>query len=264
MFLQPTVAKNADDDNAQADFYIVAEEPGAEHPAIPTWANRSSNPASLSSEARQAVERVEIENVPGTFQLHNMLSTGECRRLQSITESLGYLPDAAVSLPRSIRHNHSATWVVDDATVDIIWRRCASWMADKHNWHFGKKPLGLNQRFRFYRYEPGDYFKPHTDGAWPGSKVVDEKLVANGFADRWSQLTFLLFLTDDYEGGRTQFYTTNAPQPFDDDNRVDVTTPMGTALCFPHGMHPLHCLHGSEEIKSGAKYIIRSDVLFEL
>ena len=26
-------------------FYIIAHEPGAEHPAIPTWANQSENPA---------------------------------------------------------------------------------------------------------------------------------------------------------------------------------------------------------------------------
>jgi hypothetical protein len=45
---------------------------------------------------------------------------------------------------------------------------------------------------------------------------------------------------------------------------VDIRTPLGAALCFPHGMHPLHCLHSSQAIQSGVKYIIRSDVLFEL
>ena len=34
-----------------------------------------------------------------------------------------------------------------------------------------KKALGINARFRFYRYQAGDYFKPHTDGAWPGSRA---------------------------------------------------------------------------------------------
>ena len=37
--------------------------------------------------------------------------------------------------------------------------------------------LGLNARFRFYRYGPGDYFLPHTDGSWPGSRVRDGQLV---------------------------------------------------------------------------------------
>jgi hypothetical protein len=46
--------------------------------------------------------------------------------------------------------------------------------------------------------------------------------------------------------------------------QVDVRTPAGSVLCFPHGMHPLHCIHSSEPIFSGVKYIIRTDVLFEL
>jgi hypothetical protein len=45
---------------------------------------------------------------------------------------------------------------------------------------------------------------------------------------------------------------------------VDVRTPLGGALCFPHGVHPMHCVHGSAPVTSGVKYIIRSDVLFEL
>ena len=37
---------------------------------------------------------------------------------------------------------------------------------------------------------------------------------------------------------------------------VDAGTPLGAVLCFPHGMHPLHCPHSSEPISSGMKYII--------
>jgi hypothetical protein len=243
------------------DFYIVAREPGAEHPAIPTWASESVNPARLDSEVPVNVERVEIESVAGVFQLLNVLSRSECQQLIRLTESIGYLPDAAVSLPRSVRHNHSLTWVADDKTTDIIWQRCAPFMTDDQGIFDSKQALGLNSRFRFYRYQPGDYFSPHTDGAWPGSKVIDRQLIANAFSDRWSQLTFLLFLSDEYEGGRTQFYLRS--NNHDEPTVVNVQTPVGGVLCFPHGMHPLHCLHSSEAIVSGSKYIIRSDVLFE-
>ena len=243
------------------NFYIVTREPGAEHPAIPTWASNSANPAGLGSEIPANIERVEVETVPGAFQLLNVLSRNECEQVIELTESLGYLPDAAVSLPRSVRHNDSLTWVTDDLTTDIIWQRCEPMMADEQGIHHGKQALGLNGRFRFYRYQAGDYFSPHTDGAWPGSKVIDRQLVTNAFSDRWSQLTFLLFLSDAYEGGRTQFYLpSNKP---DEPTVVSVQTPVGGVLCFPHGVHPLHCLHSSEVIVSGSKYIIRSDVLFE-
>ncbi|MBW2422297.1 MAG: oxidoreductase, partial [Deltaproteobacteria bacterium] len=99
-----------------SSFYIVAKEPGAEHPALPTWANESANPIQLEEGRRASLERVEVEGVPGAYRLLGVLSRDECRRFIECTESLGYLPDAAVSLPRSVRHNHNATWVVDEET----------------------------------------------------------------------------------------------------------------------------------------------------
>jgi hypothetical protein len=127
----------------------------------------------------------------------------------------------------------------------------------------------VNRCFMIYRYGPGDFFAPHTDGSWPGSRVIDGELVDNAYHDRWSQLSFLLFLTEDYVGGATQFYVspdnslTPARRP-DTAAVIDVRTPVGGALCFPHGVHPLHCMHASQEITSGTKYIIRSDILFDL
>ena len=255
--------------NIDQNFYIVAREPGAEHPALPTWASETKNPAKLDPEYQGDIERIEFEDVPGIFQLLNVISNQECERLIALTESLGYLKDAAVSLPRSVRHNDNVTWVVDEQTDGIIWSRCENSITDDRGIFSGKKPLGLNARFRFYRYQQGDYFKPHTDGAWPGSRVIDRQLLTNAYPDRYSQLSFLLFLSDGYQGGRTQFFVSR-DEPFrptrehDKTRLIKVSTPIGAALCFPHGMHPLHCLHSSEQIQSGSKYIIRSDVLFEL
>lgn len=251
------------------DFYVIAREPGAENSAIPTWANRVANPASLANDYAGSVERIDLEDVPGAFQLLNVLSAEECAGIVELSETLGYLEDAAVSLPRSIRHNDSFTWIVDDETNDLIWRRCRALIQDSHQSNADKPALGINSRFRFYRYGTGDFFAPHTDGSWPGSRVVDDELVHNAYDDRWSQLTFLLFLSDGYEGGATQFHVGGdgfATSVRDSGNRdiVDVRTPLGGVLCFPHGMHPLHCVHASQPITSGTKYIIRSDVLFEL
>ena len=259
-----------------ADFYIVAREPGAENPSIPTWANSSRNPAELQDEAGlsvdlREVERIDLTAVPGAFQLIDVLNADECGRISEIADGLGYLQDAAVSLPRSIRHNDSMTWVVDDRSSELIWQRCQSSINQQNHLFFDKQAVGLNNRFRFYRYQSGDYFSPHTDGAWPGSKVINRQLVANAFDDRWSQLTFLLFLTDEYEGGATRFLVDNTEhqegqndRSFGKLNEVDIRTPKGGALCFPHGSHPMHCLHSSTPIIHGIKEIIRSDVLFEL
>ncbi len=82
-------------------------------------------------------------------------------------------------------------------------------------------------------------------------------------------MSVLLFLSDDFEGGDTQFRVSQngsaqPPRSQGQAEWVAVRTPAGGALCFPHGSHPLHCLHSSEEIVSGVKYIIRTDMLFEL
>ncbi len=246
--------------NPNRQFYVVAYEPGAENPSLPTWTNRDENPARLAEECPQGrLERLEIPDVPGAFQLLNVLSGEECQRLIELSEELGYLEDAAVSLPRAVRHNDNVVWVTDEKTDEVIWRRIAPLVAEDLSLFEGRRPLGLNARFRFYRYNTGDYFKPHSDGAWPGSRVIDGELVTMAYPDRYSQMTCLLFLNDDFEGGATRFLVGAG-----DRRQIDVRTPAGGVLCFPHGMHPLHCAHSSEPITRGVKYIIRTDVLFEI
>ncbi|NRA54012.1 MAG: 2OG-Fe(II) oxygenase [Gammaproteobacteria bacterium] len=252
-----------------APFYVVAREPGAENPSLPTWTPTTSNPIELATSHTNEVTRKDLPQVPGAFQLLNVLSAAECERLVALTESLGYLPDAPVSLPRNVRHNDNVTMVVDPVTDELIWQRVAALFLLGDDNFQGRQALGLNARFRFYRYQAGDFFKPHSDGSWPGSRVINRKLVGQAYDDRWSEMTFLIFLTDDFDGGETQFWVhkDNPSLPARltaDVKKVNIRTPKGSVLAFPHGQHPMHCLHSSQPILSGTKYIVRTDVLFEL
>jgi hypothetical protein len=251
-----------------SDFYVVAREPGAESPSLPTWASRKSNPINLDTLFEiSKVKRKDIPEVPGTFQLLNVFTEEECKRFIEITESLGYLKDAAVSLPREIRHNDNLTWVTDEATDQLIWERVKHLTNNNPEMFDNQEAVGINARFRFYRYSEGDYFKNHIDGAWPGSRVVNEELIHNAYPDRYSQMTFLILLNEDFEGGATRFLV-NSEDPTrpargnTSVEEVDIRTPIGGVLCFPHGHHPLHCLHSSQPISKGTKYIIRTDLLF--
>ncbi|QFI36830.1 2OG-Fe(II) oxygenase [Moritella marina ATCC 15381] len=253
----------------KSDFFVAAYEAGAEHPALPTWANNKENLAALSLLTTSNVSKKAIPQVPGAFQLLNVFSPEECQRLINTSEAMGYLADAAVSLPRDVRHNDSLTWVVDKQTDAIIWNRVKHLMTDDEGIFDSKAAVGINARFRFYRYNKGDYFKPHSDGSWPGSRVINHKLIADSYGDRYSQMTFLILLSEDFDGGATRFLvnandTSQPARRGDQITEVDIRTPAGSILCFPHGMHPLHCIHSSEPIYRGTKYIIRSDVLFTL
>lgn len=237
--------------------YVVAHEAGHAQPDLPTWASERSGLITFERDPPPVVQK-GVRGAPGVFQLLNVLTQSECRRFVELTELLGYHADAPVSLPHEVRHMCNVNWVVDESVDGPIWERCRAAVAALVS---GPAPVGLNARFRCYRYVAGDYFKPHTDGAWPGSRVVGGRLVADAYGDRWSRMTFLLLLSDGYEGGRTVFHV---PREGATPEEVAVRTPLGAALCFPHGPHPLQYLHAGEPVIAGRKYMIRTDILFAL
>ncbi|WP_372742240.1 2OG-Fe(II) oxygenase [Neptunomonas sp.] len=253
-------------------FYIAARESGSIRNDLPLWGSRVENPLllqALQATSQQAVSRIEVAGVPGAFQLLNLLTCEECKAFVDAAETMGFTEDASVSLGRNVRHNMNLNWIVDSATERLIWSRAATRFSDDTTHFWAKEPLGLNQRFRFYRYEKGDFFSMHTDGAWPGSQIINGQPVADAFGDRYSLYTFLIFLNDDFVGGETQFMVdkndpTRPARKTLDASLKGIRTPAGGALCFPHGTHPLQCLHASEEVTKGKKYIIRTDVLFSL
>jgi hypothetical protein len=99
----------------------------------------------------------------------------------------------------------------------------------------GLLPVGLNERFRGYRYEPGQRFAPHYDGAF----------VRN--PSEQSLLTFMVYLNQDFEGGTTDFLQYGV--------RVQPRT--GRALLFQHFL-----LHEGTVLHRGVKYALRSDVMY--
>ena len=236
------------------NFYIVAREPGQQTPDLPTWADKQPGNVKFTDDQASQVTREDITQLPGAFILHDVLSHSECQQFIDVTTELGYHLDAPVSLPHSVRHNTNINWIVEPSIEREMWSRCEPHIPELVS---NQPAVGLNARFRFYRYETGDFFKPHTDGAWPGSQVVNGELQHDAFGDRLSQLTCLLFLTDAYRGGRTAFFTGPGMSKI-----MSVATPKGAGLFFPHGYHPQQYLHAGEIIEAGVKMIIRTDVLF--
>ena len=96
--------------------------------------------------------------------------------------------------------------------------------------------IGLNEMFRFYRYTTGQRFKMHRDGSFKRNEIER------------SFYTFMIYLNDDFEGGETEFQ-----------NLFTITPKQGSLLIF---YHPLK--HESKIITSGVKYVLRSDIMYQL
>ena len=246
-------------------FHLVTREPGSERPDLPIWAP-SPHAVSFTSAGWGPVERSDVPGVPGAFVLSNVLTETECDSISALSEAMGYTEDAPVSLGRRIRRNENCVIIADETLWQPIWERVRTHMPPSVDHPMGtcRAPVGLNQRWRLYKYGIEDVFRMHTDGSWPGSGLDGRgRLVRDIYGDRWSQLTFLIYLDGDYEGGETTFFV-----PSDADPRhgslVSVAVPKGSCLLFFHGEHEHSLLHEGSLVTKGVKRIVRSDVLYTL
>lgn len=176
------------------------------------------------------------------FVIREFLTPEECRSFISRSEDEGYeaatiTTSVGFVMDREIRDN--ARLILDDALLaDVLWTRARPFIPPTiDEW----RAIGFNERFRFYRYGAGQKFAPHYDGFF-----------SRGESER-SQLTFMVYLNDDFRGGETRFY---------DENRelhLTVRPAGGMALVFVHLQ-----LHEGAPVIDGSKYVLRTDVMYAL
>jgi predicted 2-oxoglutarate/Fe(II)-dependent dioxygenase YbiX len=171
--------------------------------------------------------------------LEDVFQNAECDALISLAETLGFESakiDGAMNGPRGFKTEDgrdNARSALEDVTVaGLIWERIQSRVPPLEGW----KASGINERLRFYRYEPGQRFAYHQDGFYQRSP------------DERSFLTILLYLNDNFKGGETAFR----------DPEESFQPQTGSALIFPHNRW-----HEGRPILSGTKYVLRTDVLFK-
>ncbi|HAJ61859.1 MAG TPA: hypothetical protein DCP31_23650 [Cyanobacteria bacterium UBA8543] len=186
------------------------------------------------------------------FTVSNVLSPEECAEYIALTENIGYTPagltvgqDEHIMAPQ-VRNNDRVI-LDDEQRAADLWHRIAEYVpATIDNW----TAIGLNERLRFYRYDPGQRFALHGDGSY---------MRRNG---DHSRLTFMIYLNDGFEGGETRFYFHNDYFVILDPNVVpnaSVVPETGMALCFRHEMR-----HEGASVIRGRKYVLRSDVMYTL
>jgi prolyl 4-hydroxylase len=107
--------------------------------------------------------------------------------------------------------------------------------------------VGFNERWRFYRYRPGQTFKPHRDGSYVRMESWEE-----------SQMTFMIYLNEEMTGGETRFFGDMEQAFLQQRPYLSVKPKEGMALAFLHSIW-----HEGAVVHSGQKYVLRTDVMYK-
>lgn len=174
----------------------------------------------------------------GIWVVEDFFTPEECQNRIQQCEELGF-EDAPINagfgsekIRKEVRNN-SRVMLDDEILAFEIWQRAKEHLPKVIN---GRVLLGLNERFRFYRYDPGQKFAFHLDGYF--RRLNGEQ----------SLLTFMIYLNEDFEGGETTFMNGAG---------TVVKPKTGMMLAFNHTL-----FHEGSEVKTGRKYVLRSDVMF--
>ena len=236
--------------------------------------------------------------------LHNILTAKECQHLIDFSESKAYEPalvnvgGGRQKLMSDYRNNDR--FIHDDpVTMELIWQRVLKATNDhdqeSHNTllnipfindrmakrgnHKVYHAVGLNERMRFLRYDPGTFFASHYDGSYMRSNEAGiERKGEQSF------VTFQLYLNEGFQGGSTRFLSINDTTNHDEDVENETATVTstiwsnfltptkrrsssrphynviphtGSVLLFQHD-----CCHEGAKLYKGRKYAIRSDVMY--
>jgi hypothetical protein len=119
----------------------------------------------------------------------------------------------------------------------------------------------------FTTFKQAIHILTYKDGAWPPSgidPVTDAYQYDSSPSDaRQSSLfTFLIYLNDDFKGGETTFFIPSVKEGVI--NAYPIKPIMGSVAVFPHGEAQGALLHEGTGVVEGAKYVIRTDVEYDV
>ena len=182
---------------------------------------------------------VFTEIAEGIFTVSDLFTPDECDEYIAIAERNGFgdapITTAAGPVRMPSVRNNDRVMLDDPQLAAVLWERIAPHVR-RANMDPDAAAVGVNERLRFYRYDPGQAFRWHRDGFYQSPDGLR------------SRLTYIVYLNDDFEGGETKF---REPHP------LAVRPVKGTALVFAH---PLS--HEGAEVRTGRKYVVRTDVMY--
>ncbi|MBN9121925.1 MAG: 2OG-Fe(II) oxygenase [Planctomycetes bacterium] len=189
--------------------------------------------------------RKELLDGEQVFVVHDFLSPDECAEYVRVTEAVGYaaapITTAAGFVMAPEVRNNERVMIDNRDWAAKLWGRAGPFLPSPFK---GREAIGLNERFRFYRYDVGQTFRPHIDGHFARN-------------DEHSLLTFMVYLNDGCRGGETVIYIQDDGLTLPDGAQIRVKPETGKALVFYH-----YLLHEGAPVAGGRKYVLRTDVMY--
>jgi hypothetical protein len=147
----------------ESRFRILETIPGSErkppnhHPAVLFTSEDNTIPLAPLPSSPTAHHHSQVPNLT---LIKDILTPKECEDIIAAAESLGFLPDAPITVEGDegsvLAHNFY--WMVDQAFHGALWARVVPFVPNTIN---GKQVRGINRRFRMYRYVPGAEYRCH-------------------------------------------------------------------------------------------------------
>lgn len=154
-----------------------------------------------------------------------ILTRDECEKVIRVSEQSGF--KVAHQYEISGRHNHEV--FVELSDIHKILEEKLVKQVNKSKLDY--KQILVRKRLEIYRYQSGDYIVAHSDAP----VQIDGKI--------WSNFTLVLYLSDEFMGGKTIFPDLN----------VEIAPPIGSAILFDQSF-----LHEASTVENGTKYILRT------
>lgn len=170
------------------------------------------------------------------FEIPDFLSPAECTAFIAKSEAMGYeMAKINTGLSqRIVSHirNNERVLHTDKSLAESLWQQLKEHVPSQVGM---SQAIGLNELFRFYKYQAGQKFRKHRDESYQRNET------------EFSYYTFMIYLNDDFEGGSTTF-------------QDQIIRPeKGKALVFAHQLE-----HEGSEVIKGIKYVLRTDVMYKL
>ncbi|RSK48766.1 2OG-Fe(II) oxygenase [Hymenobacter rigui] len=168
------------------------------------------------------------------FTIEDFLTRKECLDYLVLSETIGYelakVNTASGSRVHTGVRNNNRAFYKNEELAQTLWDKAQPFLPAQLG---NSRAVGLNELFRFYRYQRGHQFKGHFDESYIRSETEA------------SYYTFMIYLNDNFQGGDTTF------------QKLHIQPRQGMALIFLHNLY-----HAGSEVTQGVKYVLRTDVMY--